>query len=57
MSKLAPYAKAVSGALVAGLGVLLANADHLSAHDYIAALIAFVVAAPTVFYVPYKPTG
>lgn len=55
MTKLAPYVKATSGALVAGLAVLLANADHLTTHDYIAALIAFIVAAPTIFYVPYKP--
>ncbi len=56
MSKLAPYAKAVTGALVAGLSVLLANADHLTTRDYISAAIAFFVAAGGVFYVPYKTT-
>ncbi len=56
MSKLAPYVKAASGALVAGLGILLADADHLTTRSYISAAIAFVAAAPTIFYVPYKTT-
>ena len=52
MTRLAPYLKALTGALVAGLSVLLANADHLTLHDYIAAAIAFLVAAGSVFAVP-----
>ncbi len=55
MSKVAPYAKAVTGALVAGLSVLLANADNLTARDYIAAAIALLVAGGSVFAVPNAP--
>ncbi len=57
MSKFAPYAKATAGALIAGLGILLADADHLDTRSYISAAIAFIAAAPTIFYVPYKPTS
>ncbi len=55
MSKIAPYAKAVTGALVAGLSVLLANADNLTTRDYIAAAIALLVAGGSVFAVPNAP--
>lgn len=54
MSKLAPYLKAVTAALVAALSIILADADHLTTHDYVAALIAFLVGLGAVYAVPNK---
>ena len=44
MSKIAPYGKAITGALVAGLSVLLASSGDLGWDDGLSALIAFLVA-------------
>lgn len=52
MTKLFPYLKALTAALVAGLSVLLTNADSLSTRDYLAAAIAFLVGLGAVFAVP-----
>jgi hypothetical protein len=54
MSKIAPYGKAITGALVAGLSVLLASAGDLGWDDGLAALIAFLVAGGAVWAVPYN---
>ncbi len=52
MTTIAPYLKALVAALVAGLSVLLANTGSLGTHDYLAALIAFLVGLGAVFAVP-----
>ena len=52
MTRLAPYLKALTAALVAGLSVILADADHLTTHDYVAAVIAFLVGLGAVYSVP-----
>ena len=59
MTALAPYAKAVVAAFVAGLSVLASGfADGaLSWSEGIAAAIAFLVALGAVFSVPNRPTG
>lgn len=60
MSKLAPYLKGLTAALIAGLGVIgasLADSSSLSAQDWVSASIAFLVALGAVFYIPYAPSG
>ena len=55
MKNIAPYAKALIAALVAGLGVIgasLADGGALTAQDYVSAAIAFLVALGVVFAVP-----
>jgi hypothetical protein len=52
MEKIAPYGKAITGAVVAGLSVLLAAAGDLNGQDYLAAAIAFLVAGGAVWAVP-----
>lgn len=56
MTKFAPYLKALIAALVAGLSVILADADNLTTHDYVAAAIAFLVGLGSVWAVPNKPS-
>ncbi len=57
MSKLAPYLKAVTAALVAGLSVLSTSLtdNNLTSQDYVAAAVAFLVALGAVWVVPNKP--
>jgi hypothetical protein len=57
MNRVAPYAKAVIAAIVAGLSVLASGfADGgLSWNEGIAAAIAFLVALAAVFRVPNRP--
>ena len=52
MNKIAPYGKAITGAVVAGLSVLLAAAGQLDPKDYLAAAIAFLVAGGAVWAIP-----
>lgn len=55
MNNIAPYAKAVIAALVAGLSVIgasLADGGALTAQDWVSAAIAFLVALGAVFAVP-----
>ena len=55
MSRIAPYAKALIAALVAGLSVIgaaLAESDALTAQDWISAALAFLVALGAVYRVP-----
>lgn len=52
MEKIAPYAKAVTAALVAGLSVLLASAGDLGWDDGLSALIAFLVGLGAVWAIP-----
>jgi hypothetical protein len=56
MSKLAPYMKAVIGALVAGLASLQQALDDgsVSAQEWTAVAIAFLTAGAVVFAVPNK---
>lgn len=56
MSKLAPYAKALIGALVAALASLQQALDDgsVSAQEWTAIAIAFLTAAVLVFAVPNK---
>lgn len=56
MSKLAPYLKAITAALIAGLSVILADVDNLDTRSYVSAAIAFLVGLGAVFAVPNKPT-
>lgn len=55
MNRVAPYLKALTAALVAGLSVLIASADSLSTQDYLSALVAFLVGLGAVWAVPNKP--
>jgi hypothetical protein len=57
LDKIAPYAKAFIGAIVAGLSVLASGfvSDGLSWGEGIAALIAFFVGLGAVFSVPNRP--
>lgn len=57
MTNVAPYLKALIAAVVAGLSVILnsLNAGSLTARDYVAAVIAFLVALGAVFAVPNTP--
>ena len=57
MNKIAPYAKAVIAAVVAGLTAIATGlvADGLSWSEVVAALIAFFVALGAVFSVPNRP--
>lgn len=55
MKNIAPYAKALIAALVAGLGVIgasLADGSWLTAQDWVSAAVAFLVALGAVFAVP-----
>ena len=55
MAKVAPYYKAVAGALVAFLSALVAalnSGDHISPQEWVTALIALVVGAGAVFAIP-----
>lgn len=54
---LAPYAKAVVGAVVAGLGVLLTalDDDAVSASEWVAVAIATLTALAAVWAVPNRP--
>lgn len=57
MNKIAPYAKAVVGALVAGLSAIATSLDDngLSAQEIVTAVIAFLVGLGVVYGVPNKP--
>ena len=57
MSKIAPYGKAITGALVAGLSVLLAASGDLNTFDYLSGLVAFLVAGGAVWAVPNTPNA
>ena len=59
MSKLAPYLKAITAALVAGLSVILTALDQggLHSRDYVSAAIAFLIALGAVYSVPNKPAN
>lgn len=55
MEKIAPYYKAVAGALVAFLSALVAalnSGDHISPQEWVTAVIALVVGAGAVFAIP-----
>ena len=54
MSRIAPYAKAIIGALVAGLGALgVALEDgSINSQEYVTIAAAFLVALAAVFIVP-----
>lgn len=56
MSVVAPYLKAITAALVAGLGVLASGLDDggLSAQEWLYAAIAFLVGLGAVYTVPNK---
>ncbi len=56
MNKLAPYAKAITAALVAGLSVLLAT-NNWDRHAIVSALVAFLVGLGAVWAVPNKPAA
>lgn len=57
MNKIAPYAKAIIGALVAGLGALgVALEDgSISSQEYVTIAAAFLVALGAIFIVPNAP--
>jgi len=57
MNKIAPYAKAVIAALIAGLTAIATGlvAGGLSWSEIVTALIAFFVALGAVFSVPNRP--
>jgi drug/metabolite transporter superfamily protein YnfA len=59
MNKIAPYYKAVAGALVAFLTAISTSLDDgtLTAQDWIGAVIALVVGLGVVFLVPNKPNA
>jgi hypothetical protein len=59
VNAVAPYLKAVTGALVAGLGVLASGLDDggLSAQEWIYAAVSFLVGLGAVYTVPNKTTG
>jgi hypothetical protein len=56
VSKLAPYLKAITAALVAGLGAVAAalDDDSLSTQEGVTVAIAFLVALGAVWAVPNK---
>ncbi len=54
MTKLGPYLKALTAALVAGLSVLIATQDW-DRHAYVSAVVAFLISFGAVFAVPNKP--
>lgn len=53
-SKVAPYAKAIIGALIAGVSVIAAGVTdgHLSAGEWVSALLAALVALGGVYKIP-----
>ena len=52
------YAKAIVGALVAGLTALLPGiGDGVSAAEWVTAVVAFLVALGVVWAVPNAPSG
>jgi hypothetical protein len=57
MARVAPYAKAIIAAIVAGLSALTAGlvADGLSDAEIITAIVAFLVGLGAVFTVPNRP--
>jgi hypothetical protein len=57
MSAVAPYLKAVTAALVAGLGVVATGLDNngLSGQEWVYAVIAFLVGLGAVWAVPNRP--
>lgn len=57
MNAVAPYAKAVTAAIVAGLTAILTGLDDggISWSDGVAALIAFFVALGAVWAIPNSP--
>jgi len=57
MAAIAPYYKAVAAALIAFLSAIATGLSngHLSAQEWITAVIAFLVAGGAVFSVPNKP--
>lgn len=57
MSKVAPYAKAIIAALIAGLSALAAGLEDnsLTSQEWITIALAFVVALGAVFAVPNRP--
>ena len=57
MTKIAPYGKALTGAAVAGLSVLLAASGDLGWDDGLSALIAFLVAGGAVWAIPNAPAS
>lgn len=56
MSKVLPYLKALVAAVVAGVAVLVTASDSatLTLHDWLVALLAFLVALGAVFVTPNK---
>jgi hypothetical protein len=54
MEAIAPYGKAITGALIAGLSVLAAASGDLGWDDGLAALIAFLVAGGGVWAIPNR---
>jgi hypothetical protein len=59
MTAVATYLKAVTAALVAGLGVVATGLDNdgLSGQEWVYAVIAFLVGLGAVWAVPNRPTG
>lgn len=58
MNRVAPYLKALTAALVAGLSVLLAaSSESLTTQDYLQALVAFLVGLGAVWAVPNKTSS
>jgi drug/metabolite transporter superfamily protein YnfA len=57
MDKIAPYYKAIAGAVVAFLTAISTSLDDgtLTAQDWIGAVIALVVGLGVVFVIPNKP--
>jgi hypothetical protein len=57
MTAVAPYLKAVTAALVAGLGVVATGLDNdgLSGQEWVYAVIAFLVGLGAVWAVPNRP--
>lgn len=55
MNRVAPYLKALTAALVAGLSVLIAaTSEALTTQDYLQAAVAFLVGLGAVWAVPNK---
>lgn len=54
MSKLAPYAKAIIGALVAGLAALASALEDgsINSQEYVTIAAAFLVALGAIFAIP-----
>lgn len=58
MNKIAPYAKAILGALAAFLTAIATALDDntISMQEWITAVVALIIAGGVVFRVPNKPT-